>query len=70
MVLVLGVLLGVLLLLLLLELVLVLFSARSDVGVLFREETDDTGCDFMVDDRLVVLADDVNAEFLRTSSAQ
>ena len=45
-------------------------GACGEVGVLLREDAYEVGGDFVVDDRLVVLADDVNAEFLRTSSAQ
>jgi hypothetical protein len=51
-------------LLLLLELVMVLLGAGGDVGVLFGEDTYDAGGDFVVDDRLVVLSDDVDSEFL------
>jgi hypothetical protein len=54
----------VLLLLLLLELVLVLLGAGGDVGVLFGEDAYDAGGDFVVDDRLVVLSDDVDSELL------
>ena len=56
-------LLGVLALELLLVL-LVLFGAGGDVGVLFRENADEAGGDFVVEYSLVVLAYDVNSEFL------
>jgi len=58
-----GVLLYVLLLLLEL-MVLILFSASGDERVLFREDADDAGCDFVVGDGLVVFADDVHATIL------
>lgn len=44
--------------------VLMLFGARGGLRVLFGEDTDDAGGDFMVDDGLVVFPDDINAEFL------
>ena len=52
--------------LVLLELLLclVLLGARGDLGVLFVEDADDARGDFVVDDRFVVFADDVDAEFL------
>ena len=43
---------------------LVLLGARGDLGVLFVEDADDARGDFVVDDRFVVFADDVDAEFL------
>lgn len=46
-----------------LELMLpMLLGAGGDVGILFGE--DNAGCDFMVDYCLVVLAYDVDSEFL------
>jgi hypothetical protein len=61
---VLGVLLlGVLVLELLLVL-LMLFGAGGDVRVLFGEDTDNTGGDFLVNYSLVVFAYDVASEFL------
>lgn len=44
--------------------VLMLFGARGGLGVLFGEDTDDAGGDFVVDNGLVVFPDDVNTEFL------
>jgi hypothetical protein len=43
-----------------------LFGAGSDTGVLFRDDSDDAGGDFVVDYSLVVLAYDVDvdSEFL------
>jgi hypothetical protein len=55
--------LGVLVFELLLVL-LMLFGAGGDVGVLFGENADDAGGDFVVDYSLVVLAYDVDSEFL------
>jgi hypothetical protein len=43
---------------------LMLFSLGSDVGVLFRGDTDGAGKNFVGDYSLAVLAYDVNAEFL------
>ena len=45
-------------------LVWVLFGVGGDVGVLFGEDADDVGSNFVVDDRLVVFAYDVNTAFL------
>jgi hypothetical protein len=42
--------------------------ARARFDVLLRENDVGLGRDFVVDDRLVVLADDIDAEFLRCSS--
>lgn len=64
----LGILLMLLLLLeqmlLLLLLLLVLLSTGSNLGILFRKNADGACGDFMVDDGLVVFADDVDTEFL------
>jgi hypothetical protein len=43
---------------------LMLLCASSDQRVLFGEDAHDLGGDFVVNDGLVVLADDVNTEFL------
>jgi len=48
----------------LLLLLLVLFRTGSYLSVLFIEDTDYTGCDFMVNYGFVVLANNVNAKFL------
>jgi len=48
----------------LLLLLLVLFCTSSYLSVLFIEDTDDTGSNFMVDYGFVVLANNVNAKFL------
>ena len=49
----------------LLRMLLVGFCAGSDLHVLLRKDADDSCCDFVVYDSLVVLANDVDAEFLR-----
>ena len=45
-------------------LVWVLFGVGGDVGVLFGEDADDVGSNFVVDDRLVVFTYDVDTAFL------
>ena len=42
----------------------VLFGVGGDVGVLFGEDADDVGSNFVVDHRLVVFAYDVDTAFL------
>jgi len=50
---------------LLLKLVLpVLFRASSHECILYGKDTDGANGDFMVDNHLVVLADNINVEFL------
>jgi hypothetical protein len=46
------------------RLMLMLLCASSDQHVLFGEDAHDSGDDFVVNDGLVVLADDVDTEFL------
>ena len=43
---------------------LVLFGVSSYEGVMFGEDENDMGSDFVVDDRLFVFCDSVNSEFL------
>jgi hypothetical protein len=51
-------------LMLLLELVLVLLGTSGDVGILLGEDAYDACGDIVVYDRLVVLCDNVDSEFL------
>jgi hypothetical protein len=50
--------------LLLLLMMLVLFGASGYEGIMFGEDEDDTGSDFVVDDRLFVFCDGIDSEFL------
>ena len=59
-----GMQLQLLLLLLLMMMMLVLFGVSSYEGVMFGEDENDMGSDFVVDDRLFVFCDSVNSEFL------
>ena len=44
---------------------LMVFCASRGQRILLEKDADDSGGDFVVDDGLVVFADDVDTEFLR-----
>ena len=46
-------------------LLLMVFCASRGQRILLEKDADDSGGDFVVDDGLVVFADDVDTEFLR-----
>ena len=50
----------------LLGLSVVLLGSCGHLGILLGKDTDDSCCDLVVDDRLVVFADNVDTEFLET----
>jgi hypothetical protein len=53
-----------------LSLLLLLFMACSVLDVLLRKYTEDTGSDLVMNDCLVVLANDINAKFLMNNKVE
>lgn len=53
-----------------LSLLLLLFMACSVLDVLLRKDTEDTGSDLVMNDCLVVLANDINAKFLNNNKVE